>query len=81
MQLRTYFCVNRCSIFSYCLKYIESDAEGKDISDEVQFQCASRLALAASIDYATATLAGHIQGSPGISAKVDGHIAVENMDL
>ena len=67
--------------FTLCLKYIESDMEGKEISDEVKFQCASRLALAASIDYATATFAGHIQDSPGISARVDGHIAVDNMDL
>ena len=68
--------------FSSCLRQIEIDAEGKDISDEVKFQCASRLALAASIDYATASFTGLIQGSDGISveAKVDGQIGVDNIN-
>ncbi len=66
--------------FAQCLKQIEYETEGKKISDEVKFQCASRLALAASIDYATAAFTKDgIEGYGGISVKVDGSIAVDNV--
>lgn len=67
--------------FTQCLEHIESDAQGKDISDEVKFQCASRLALAASIDFATAAFTGKIEGISGVSTNVDGQLTVDNMDI
>lgn len=70
--------------FSACLKFIESDAEGKNISDECKFHCASRLALAASIDFATAQLGGLIDpvtpfGESGI--KIHGGISVPGLGV
>lgn len=53
--------------FDACYKYI--DGTHPDVSEEVKMQCASRMALAASIDYATAAFTGSIQGYPGIVVK------------
>lgn len=49
-----------------CFKYI--DGVYPNISDEVKLQCASRMALAASIDFATAVFSGNVEGYSG--AKV-----------
>lgn len=41
-----------------------------ELTDEAKLQCASRMALAASIDYATAVCSGNVQGYPGIEVVV-----------
>lgn len=43
--------------FYDCLEYL--DKSHPDVSVEVKMQCASRMALAASIDYATAVFSCH----------------------
>lgn len=47
-----------------CFKYI--DKAYPNINDEVKLQCASRMALAASIDFATAVFSGSVKGYPGV---------------
>lgn len=56
--------------FDVCYKYI--DGTHSDVSEEVKMQIASRMALTASIDYATAAFTGSIHGYPGIKVLVNG---------
>lgn len=47
--------------FAVCYKYL--DGIHPNVSEEVKMQCASRMALAASIDYATAFFGGVVSDS------------------
>lgn len=47
-----------------CLEYIQK--LNLDLSDEAKLQCATRMALAASIDFATSVFSGAVEGDSGI---------------
>ncbi len=50
-----------------CLDYIEK--LNLELSDEAKLQCATRMALAASIDFATAVFSGSVEGYAGLEVS------------
>lgn len=54
--------------FAQCFEYL--DKTHPNVSEEVKMQCASRMALAASIDYATAVFSSSVDGYSGIDKQV-----------
>lgn len=55
--------------FDACYKYI--NATHPDVSEEVKMHCASRMALAASIDFATSVFASRVQGDYAFKVSVN----------
>lgn len=51
-----------------CLEWIET--LNLELSDEAKLQCASRMALAASIDFATSMFSGKVQGCSGAEVAI-----------
>lgn len=64
-----------------CLEYLNkyADTEGLQLSDEAKLQCASRMALAASIDFAAAVFSGQVSGYPGLAAQIAGNLSIEQL--
>lgn len=54
--------------FDACYKSI--NAAHPNASEDTKLECASRMALAASIDYATAVFSGNVNGYPGAVVKI-----------
>ena len=50
-----------------CLDYIKK--LNLNLSDEAKLQCATRMALAASIDFATAVFSGSVDGYAGLEVS------------
>ncbi len=63
--------------FDVCYKYIH--ARHPNVSEEVKMQCASRMAIAASIDYATAILGGVVSKyRPEVNVRMSGGLEIYN---
>lgn len=58
--------------FAACYKYL--DKAHPDVSEEVKMQCASRMTVAASIDYATGFLGGAVEGEFGVKVQMTGEL-------